>query len=308
MQTFEATRPPSARRLRIARAATEYAIEYAKERHVLGRPIIKNQGIAFMLADMATEEATCAHLEGGVARKAACVQERRRFDGQNEGRPGGTGSRSGRSRSSAATATPVSTQSSAGIATPRSTTSSKAPSRSSSAVISRAISGCGSSSRFFGRYRLGRCRRAPECEQRTPADQTGGRAPLPRHCHCRDRRRLRQQHGDDVRPLSSRPGPINDDAPDHPAVHHGGSCDNHRRRRPPASHRRRRPRPLRGHRLRRTELVHRQRRAMGGRSDARGVIDSSRLEWSGTIVTLAADFRRSAAWSTARWPGRRNSN
>ena len=29
---------------------------------------------------------------------------------------------------------------------------------------------------------------------------------------------------------------------------------------------------------------------MGGRSDARGVIDSSRLEWSGTIVTLGGGF------------------
>ena len=34
---------------------------------------------------------------------------------------------------------------------------------------------------------------------------------------------------------------------------------------------------------------------MGGRSDARGVIDSSRLEWSGTIVTLGGGSRRSAA-------------
>lgn len=60
MQTFEATRPAvAAQAIGIARAAHEYALEYAKHRHAFGRPIIMNQGIAFMLADMATEiEAT----------------------------------------------------------------------------------------------------------------------------------------------------------------------------------------------------------------------------------------------------------
>ncbi len=56
MQTFEATRPAvGAQALGVARAAYEYSLEYAKERHAFGRPIIKNQSIAFMLADMATE-------------------------------------------------------------------------------------------------------------------------------------------------------------------------------------------------------------------------------------------------------------
>jgi acyl-CoA dehydrogenase len=56
MQTFEATRPAvAAQAIGIARAAYEYSLEYAKERHAFGRPIIKNQSIAFMLADMATE-------------------------------------------------------------------------------------------------------------------------------------------------------------------------------------------------------------------------------------------------------------
>jgi alkylation response protein AidB-like acyl-CoA dehydrogenase len=56
MQTFEATRPAvGAQAIGIARAALEYSLEYAKERHAFGRPIIMNQGIAFMLADMATE-------------------------------------------------------------------------------------------------------------------------------------------------------------------------------------------------------------------------------------------------------------
>src|SRR5581483_1352545 len=38
----------------IARAAYEYALEYAKEREQFKRPIIQNQSIAFKLADMKT--------------------------------------------------------------------------------------------------------------------------------------------------------------------------------------------------------------------------------------------------------------
>ena len=56
MQTFEATRPAvAAQAIGVARAAYEYSLEYAKERQAFGRPIIKNQSIAFTLADMATE-------------------------------------------------------------------------------------------------------------------------------------------------------------------------------------------------------------------------------------------------------------
>ena len=56
MATFEATRPSvGAQAVGIARAAYEYALEYAKERKQFGKPIIENQSIAFMLADMKTE-------------------------------------------------------------------------------------------------------------------------------------------------------------------------------------------------------------------------------------------------------------
>ncbi len=55
LATFEATRPSvGAQALGIARAAYEYALEYAKERRAFGRPIVENQGIAFKLADMKT--------------------------------------------------------------------------------------------------------------------------------------------------------------------------------------------------------------------------------------------------------------
>jgi acyl-CoA dehydrogenase len=56
MATFEATRPAvGAQAIGIARAAFEYALEYAKERKAFGKAIIHHQGIAFMLADMITE-------------------------------------------------------------------------------------------------------------------------------------------------------------------------------------------------------------------------------------------------------------
>ena len=56
MATFESTRPAvAAMAVGIARAAYEYARDYAKERQAFGKPIIMNQAIAFMLADMATE-------------------------------------------------------------------------------------------------------------------------------------------------------------------------------------------------------------------------------------------------------------
>jgi alkylation response protein AidB-like acyl-CoA dehydrogenase len=56
MATFEATRPAvGAMAIGIARGAYEFALGYAKERVAFGKPIIQNQAIAFMLADMAME-------------------------------------------------------------------------------------------------------------------------------------------------------------------------------------------------------------------------------------------------------------
>jgi acyl-CoA dehydrogenase len=56
MQTFEASRPTvGAQAIGIARAAYEYALDYAKEREQFGRKIIENQAIAFALADMKME-------------------------------------------------------------------------------------------------------------------------------------------------------------------------------------------------------------------------------------------------------------
>ena len=56
MATFEASRPSvGAQAVGIARAAYEYSLEYARTREQFGRPIVQNQGIAFMLADMKTK-------------------------------------------------------------------------------------------------------------------------------------------------------------------------------------------------------------------------------------------------------------
>jgi len=56
MATFEATRPiVGSQALGIARAAYEYALEYAKEREQFGKKIIENQGVAFTLANMKME-------------------------------------------------------------------------------------------------------------------------------------------------------------------------------------------------------------------------------------------------------------
>jgi len=53
MKTFEASRPGvAAMAVGIARAAAEYAAEYARTRIQFGRPIGQNQAVAFMLADM----------------------------------------------------------------------------------------------------------------------------------------------------------------------------------------------------------------------------------------------------------------
>jgi alkylation response protein AidB-like acyl-CoA dehydrogenase len=55
MATFETTRPTvGAMAVGVARAAYEYALDYARNRVQFGRPIVENQAIAFALADMAT--------------------------------------------------------------------------------------------------------------------------------------------------------------------------------------------------------------------------------------------------------------
>jgi acyl-CoA dehydrogenase len=56
MATFETTRPAvAAQALGVARAAYEYALDYAQEREQFGRKIIENQAIAFTLARMKLE-------------------------------------------------------------------------------------------------------------------------------------------------------------------------------------------------------------------------------------------------------------
>jgi acyl-CoA dehydrogenase len=56
LRTLELSRPTvGAQAIGIARAAYEYALDYATTRTQFGRPVITNQATSFLLADMATE-------------------------------------------------------------------------------------------------------------------------------------------------------------------------------------------------------------------------------------------------------------
>ena len=56
MDFFEGSRPQvAASAIGIARAAFEYATEYAREREAFGKPLVTKQGVSFKLADMAME-------------------------------------------------------------------------------------------------------------------------------------------------------------------------------------------------------------------------------------------------------------
>jgi acyl-CoA dehydrogenase len=78
MQTFEATRPAvGAQAIGIARAAYEYALDYAKEREQFGKKIIENQSIAFDLANMKMEIDACRLL---VWRAAWMARNGHRFE------------------------------------------------------------------------------------------------------------------------------------------------------------------------------------------------------------------------------------
>src|SRR5207245_5957101 len=56
MRTLDFTRPGTAAgAVGVAQAAYEYAVQYAKVRVQFGQPIAMNQGVNFLIADMATE-------------------------------------------------------------------------------------------------------------------------------------------------------------------------------------------------------------------------------------------------------------
>jgi acyl-CoA dehydrogenase len=83
MRTFDASRAIlGAAATGAARAATEYAVEYASQRVQFGKPIIEHQAVAFRLADMATrvEQArllvwrAARRLDAGRDAAAACAQ------------------------------------------------------------------------------------------------------------------------------------------------------------------------------------------------------------------------------------------
>jgi acyl-CoA dehydrogenase len=56
MRTLDHTRPGTASgAVGVARAAFEHAVEYSRERVQFGQPIAMNQGVNFLIADMATK-------------------------------------------------------------------------------------------------------------------------------------------------------------------------------------------------------------------------------------------------------------
>src|SRR5206468_8135291 len=56
MRTLDHTRPGTAAgAVGVARAAFEYSVEYSRERIQFGQPIAMNQGVNFLVADMAAE-------------------------------------------------------------------------------------------------------------------------------------------------------------------------------------------------------------------------------------------------------------
>ena len=56
MKAFDITRPlVAAGAVGLARAAYEHAVDYAKERQTMGRPIMQHQAVSFMIADMAKD-------------------------------------------------------------------------------------------------------------------------------------------------------------------------------------------------------------------------------------------------------------
>ena len=69
----------AAQALGVARAAFDAAFAYAQSRRQFGKPIVAHQGVAFQLADMATEiEAAtrmCLHAAGLKQEGARCVKE-----------------------------------------------------------------------------------------------------------------------------------------------------------------------------------------------------------------------------------------
>ena len=82
LQTFERTRPfVAVQAIGVARAALEFAIDYAKQREAFGKPIGQHQSIANLLADMAME-IECARL---LVRKAGWLAATGRTFEQAEG-------------------------------------------------------------------------------------------------------------------------------------------------------------------------------------------------------------------------------
>jgi alkylation response protein AidB-like acyl-CoA dehydrogenase len=73
MKTLDFTRPPvGAQGVGLAQGALDYAVAYAKDRQQFGKPIIANQGLQWMLADMDTKVEAARQL---VYRTASVLEQ-----------------------------------------------------------------------------------------------------------------------------------------------------------------------------------------------------------------------------------------
>ncbi len=82
LRTFETTRPfVAVMAVGVARAALEFAVQYAREREAFGDQIIHHQAIQFMLADMAVEVETARLLTHKAAWLSASGNEFRTAEG-----------------------------------------------------------------------------------------------------------------------------------------------------------------------------------------------------------------------------------
>lgn len=82
LRTFEMTRPfVGIQAVGIARAACEFAVDYAQQRETFGQPIVEHQAVAHMLADMAVDVETARLLVHKAAWLAGSGNEFRVAEG-----------------------------------------------------------------------------------------------------------------------------------------------------------------------------------------------------------------------------------
>ena len=187
--TFEQTRPMvAAQAIGIARAALEYATTYATQREAFGGPIMDNQGIAFPLAEIATQidaarlltwRASWMAARGSPSSAARARCRRWRPARSRYGRP------SGPFRHWAAGDTSTTIRSKSGIGMPSCTPSLKVPVKSSGSssplpsATTKGLRRCTSNSNRPAARSIGCSAAAPCCAAELPTRRLPPRTGFP---------------------------------------------------------------------------------------------------------------------------------